>query len=216
LDEQESLRRVTLALLLRVNAVAEPLARMPLKHSVRCGDLDALKWEGSKVHSCVGADNRVFDCEYPGTVENVAQPGGVVVRSCSSSAARCGIVVSRSTSMPRGYSPEVPLGLLFRGVMLPDPFGESPTPWWRRVWRRDRAGQAPKLYTVPAGAVGPIAGLLLSGWHGIDHTARFVVVGVLLVVPPLPVEMWWKRRRRRTEEQLLVFPGQLARTRAMR
>jgi hypothetical protein len=68
--------------------------------------------------------------------------------------------------------------------------------------------RAPKRYTVVAGALGPIAGFMLPGWHGVGHTTSVVLGVALLAVPPALVEAWWKPRQRRTDEQLLVFPEQ--------
>jgi hypothetical protein len=85
---------------------------------------------------------------------------------------------------------------------MSDPFGDTPTPWWRRIWRRDRPASAPKRYTVPAGAVGPLAALLLPDWYGIDHPTKLILGCALFFGPPGLVEIWWKRRQRRTAEQL--------------
>jgi hypothetical protein len=76
------------------------------------------------------------------------------------------------------------------------------------MWGGEGSGRAPKRYTVPAGALGPIAGLMLPRWHGVDHTTSVVLGVALLAVPPALVEAWWKRRQRRADEQLLVLPKQ--------
>jgi hypothetical protein len=90
---------------------------------------------------------------------------------------------------------------------MPNPFGETPAPWWRRIWRGERPESAPKRYTVPAGAVGPLAALLLPNWHTTDEATKAVLVGVLLALflgPPALVETWWRARRRRASERLTL------------
>jgi hypothetical protein len=90
---------------------------------------------------------------------------------------------------------------------MSDPFGETQEPWWRRIWRSDRADRAPKRYAVPAGAVGPIVALTTST-HGMDVVTKIVVGFALFVALPALVEIWWKQRRRREDERLLIVPGE--------
>ncbi len=90
---------------------------------------------------------------------------------------------------------------------MSDPFAERPTPWWRRIWRRDGTESAPKRYAVPAGAVGPTVALMTST-HGMDRVTKVVLGMVAFVAPPALVEIWWKQRRRRADERLLVFPDE--------
>jgi hypothetical protein len=91
---------------------------------------------------------------------------------------------------------------------MTNPFAESTTPWWRRMWRA-RTDGAPKRYTVPAGAIGPVAGLMDSA-HGHDLSHNVVFFLALFVIPPALVETWWKQRRRREGERVLVFPHEQA------
>jgi hypothetical protein len=84
---------------------------------------------------------------------------------------------------------------------MPDPFGETQTPWWRRIWRRDRGNSAPRRYAVPAGLVGPIVALT-TNTHGMDIVTKIVLGFALFVALPALVEIWWKQRRRRADEQL--------------
>ena len=86
---------------------------------------------------------------------------------------------------------------------MTDPFAESPTPWWRRMWRA-RTDGAPKRYAAPAGAIGPITALTGST-HGYDLSHKIAFFFALFVVPPALVEAWWKRHRRREDERVLVF-----------
>jgi hypothetical protein len=88
---------------------------------------------------------------------------------------------------------------------MSDPFGEAAAPWWRRLWRRERADGAPKRYAVPAGAAGPIAALLVSS-HGMDVTSRVAFWCAVSITPPALVEFSWRQRRRRADEELLIFP----------
>jgi Flp pilus assembly protein TadB len=90
--------------------------------------------------------------------------------------------------------------------LIPDPFGETPRPWWRSMWRRDRSASAPKRYAVIAGGVGSIAGLSLAGVHGVDHLSKAVIFALVTGLPPWLVKMWWRRRCRRGAEQLLSRP----------
>jgi hypothetical protein len=91
---------------------------------------------------------------------------------------------------------------------MPDPFGQAPEPLWRRLTRESRA---PKRYTVPAGAIGPLIALGVSP-HGMDLPAKLAVGGVLLLGPPALVEFWWKQRCRREGEQRLVRPADRSET----
>lgn len=91
---------------------------------------------------------------------------------------------------------------------MTDPFAESSTPWWRGMWHARTEG-APKLYTAPAGAIGPIVALM-SSTHGYDLSHKIVFFLALFVVPPALVEAWWKRRRRREDERVLVWPEEQA------
>jgi hypothetical protein len=92
---------------------------------------------------------------------------------------------------------------------MTDPFAESSTPWWRRMWRRARTDSAPKRYAAPAGAIGPIVALM-SSTHGYDLSHKIVFFFALFVVPPTLVEAWWKQHRRREDERVLVFPEEQA------
>ncbi len=87
---------------------------------------------------------------------------------------------------------------------IQDPFGETRSPWWRRVWRRERAESPPRRYLVPATMLGGIAGLSLPSVHGYIEGA--VIFGLVTMLPPALVGMWWKQRRRRASEELLVLP----------
>jgi len=87
---------------------------------------------------------------------------------------------------------------------MPDPFGAPQAPWWRRLWRRERAESAPRRYLVPATILGGIAGLALPPMHG--RIEGDVLLGLVTLLPPVLVNMWWKQRRRQASEQLLVFP----------
>jgi hypothetical protein len=95
-------------------------------------------------------------------------------------------------------------------LVMSDPFGEPPPPWWRGMWGGEGSGRAPKRYTVLAGALGPIGGFMLPKLHLVDHTTRGMLGLTLLAVPPALVETWWKRRQRRADEQLLVLPNERA------
>src|SRR5271166_4882474 len=102
--------------------------------------------------------------------------------------------------------------LRFVASMMPDPFGETQTPWWRRIWRRDRPDGAPKRYLIPATTIGGIAGLSLPAMHG--HVTRAVIFALVTALPPSLVDMWWRQRRRRVAEQTLVLPEWSGRSRA--
>jgi hypothetical protein len=86
-----------------------------------------------------------------------------------------------------------------------DPFGETPVPWWRSLWRSGK-GAAPKRYAAPAGALGSLSGLVLQSGDGLGRPTRLAIVVALTLIPPFLVERWWKGRERRQEERLIVLP----------
>lgn len=90
---------------------------------------------------------------------------------------------------------------------MSDPFGERPTPWWRRISRHDGRESVPKRYAGPAGAVGPLAGWLLTGTDGMDPPTKVVLFFAVFVAPPALVAMWWRRRRWRADTQLALLPA---------
>jgi hypothetical protein len=96
---------------------------------------------------------------------------------------------------------------VFLPAVMSDPFGEQPTPWWQRIWRRDGRESAPRRYAGPAGAVGPLAGWLLTDTHGMDPPSKVAFLLALFVAPPALVEMWWRRRRSRADAQLQLLPA---------
>jgi hypothetical protein len=77
-------------------------------------------------------------------------------------------------------------------------------PWWRRLHRSSN-GRAPKRYAAVAGAVGPMAGLLVTSGDGLDRPARGALVVGLTLLPPSLVEVWWRNRERHKAERLLVL-----------
>lgn len=86
-----------------------------------------------------------------------------------------------------------------------DPFGEKSDPWWRAFFRSG-ASHAPRRYAGAAGALGPLAGLVVASGDGLDKPTRAALVAGLTFVPPLLVEVWWRRRKRRQDERLLILP----------
>jgi hypothetical protein len=91
-------------------------------------------------------------------------------------------------------------------VLVLDPFGEKPAPWWQRMWRRDRSKGAPKRYAVAAGVLGAFTGLIVTGIHGVDHVTKGALVAFVTALPSALLETWWKRQSRRRAERLLIVP----------
>jgi hypothetical protein len=87
-------------------------------------------------------------------------------------------------------------------VPVPDPFGETPEPLWRRVWRRSRrrsqgmGGGRGGDWAVRSFCCARRASLEC----GRKGRAR------LRGLPPALVEFWWKQRRRQASEELVPPP----------
>ncbi|HWJ51088.1 MAG TPA: hypothetical protein VNR42_08715 [Solirubrobacteraceae bacterium] len=94
--------------------------------------------------------------------------------------------------------------------MMPDPFGEQLTPWWRSSdwWRKRLRGSksgVPTRYSRPLAAFSAIVGAVAIGEH-LDLAETIVVGAVATGIPSIFLERRWKQRRRYESERLLISP----------